>query len=175
MQEDTGQRLTRMLLEAKQNNDAVELARLTLLKRQRALVSEHLKLKERREELSGALADVEKRLNSVQQRAAALAEILELDFPPPAPPPRDLSSVPLLDAVAGVLEDSGCFLNDAQILERLQRHHVHFASLESFSARLHRLAEETPDGPLIKISPTLWARSDWAEQARISFPEVRRL
>ena len=159
-------------------SDAVarEGARQALIEKQADLIRLENEAKQRRSALLRELQRSEAELHSLTRRIDAIGELLTLDFP--APTKSHLSDqqwkeMPLPQAVSEVLAEAGGFLTDSQIREGLAHHGLGTDDTTTLSRQLDE-SVESADSPLLKIAPRLWARADWAEQARFSVPSLLR-
>ena len=157
------------------SRDSQEGARQILLDKQAELLRLETEAKQRRSALLRELQKAETELQSLGRRIDAIGELLSVDFPLPTPSrisPQQWQELPLPNAAGEVLSEAGGYLTTQQIRERLEKHGREVDDTSALSLVLDDSIEEN-GSPVMKIAPRLWARKDWAEQARFSIPSTR--
>ncbi|MCC6545886.1 hypothetical protein IT570_01865 [Candidatus Sumerlaeota bacterium] len=154
------------------SRDSQDAARQVLLDKQSDLLRMEMEAKQRRTALLRELQKAEAELQSLGRRIDAIGELLTVDFPVPVPAklsPQEWRDLPLASAAGEVLSEAGGYLTTQQIRERLEKHGRGVDDTSALSLILDDSIVEQ-GSPVMKIAPRLWARKDWAEQARFSIP-----
>lgn len=153
-------------------------AREMLMEKHAELLAREGEVKARRTALAREIQKSEAELQSLSRRIDTLAELLDLDFPVKRPEPAqyravDWQNAPLVEAASEVLDEAGGFLTDSQIRQGLEQRGRHTEDTDALGREMDQSLEKQ-ESPLLKIAPHLWARADWAEQARCSLPSLFR-
>ncbi|MEO8376506.1 MAG: hypothetical protein ABI579_02460 [Candidatus Sumerlaeota bacterium] len=155
------------------SRESQDNARQVLLDKQSDLLRLEMEAKQRRSTLLKELQRAETDLQSLGRRIDAIGELLTVDFPMPAPAklsPQEWQEMPLPNAAGEILAEAGGYLTTQQIRERLEKHGRGVDDTSALSLVLDDSLSEN-SSPVMKIAPRLWARKDWAEQARLSIPQ----